>query len=182
MEETTIYAFAMNDKFNVINMCKWIIDSRTRQHMTPHRKTFDAYKSIDVRKKKHEKWWHGISCGQRLHSCKNWNEGAHKENQNQGCPPCAQVVCKFAISEQVGLERTQGEFQHDKVCCENAQWKNGGNNITKRITCIKLHAPKWMELTWPLWHNVVQNKTCWDYGINTLAIWMWEVWMLFQAW
>jgi hypothetical protein len=51
MEEITIYAFAMNDKFNAIIMCKWIIDSQTRQHMTPHRKTFDTYKSIDVRKK-----------------------------------------------------------------------------------------------------------------------------------
>jgi hypothetical protein len=55
MEETTIYAFAMNDGFNAINMCKWIIDSKTKQHMTPHRKTFDNYKSIDVRKKIHEK-------------------------------------------------------------------------------------------------------------------------------
>jgi hypothetical protein len=39
-----------------------------------------------------------------------------------------------------------------------------------------------MELKWPLCHNVVQNKTCWDYGINALVISMWEVWMLFQAW
>jgi hypothetical protein len=46
---------AMNDGFNAINMCKWVIDSKTRQHMTPHRKTFDTYKSIDVRKKIHEK-------------------------------------------------------------------------------------------------------------------------------